>query len=350
LLIGLFIDFEKQKKRSIIISLSGFLAVIALSFIPTMFLSSVANNRSIGYVLNSGNRLLTTIPAWLRLWNLEYLFDKGDLFAYRASTKEIGVFLSIFIIPYIAGLFYFIKNFSRKNFPLLFVGLFALVAGLPSALTSNTPYSTRVVPMLIPLCIIIALGIEQIDLFLSKYRKTQIIISFIFGVVLIYQISLFTYIYFVHFRSTSQPEFMQASVKVSQYLKTEMTKKPDQPIYFLTDKTCGPWSFDTLFLWYFADLPNQPMIKWNNAYRQVRYNSSVGPFNAYSNPKFTIPTGKIKNIILFPGYKTNTGPGINVRCGSFLPTISTKNEKIDKIFYAYDDINRDPFYVVSENR
>jgi hypothetical protein len=351
--ISLFWGFEKQPKRQIQIPLFGFLAVIGLGFIPSFFLSSVANSRSIGYVLNSEfmTRLSSAIPAWLRLWNLEYLFDKGDRFAYRASTKEIGVFLSIFIIPYIVGLFYFVKNFSRKKFPLLFLGLFALVAGLPSALTSSIPYSTRVLPMLIPFCILIALGIEQIGLFLSKYNKQiQIIISFIFGVILVYQILLFSYIYFVHFRSTSQPEFTQASVKVSQYIKAEMTKNPEKPIYFLNDKTCGPWTFDALFLWYFADLPNQSMIKWNNAYRQVRYHAPMGPFDAYSSPKLAIPTGKIENITLFPGYKMNTGPGIYTMCGSHLPAINAKTEKIDKIFYLYEDIQWDPFYVVSETR
>jgi 4-amino-4-deoxy-L-arabinose transferase-like glycosyltransferase len=352
-----FVGFENQPKKQILLSLFGFLTVIGLGFVSSIFLSPAATSRSIGYVFGTGEglsgiiaKISSAIPAWFRLWNLEYLFDKGDLFAYRASTKEIGVFLSVLIIPYIIGLFYFIKNFSRKNFALLFLGLFALVAGLPSALTSNTPYSTRVLPMLIPFCIIIALGIEQISIFLSKYnKKIQIIVSFSLGAILIYQILLFSYIYFVHFKSTSQPEFTQASVEVSQYIKTEMVKNPNKPIYFLNDKTHGGWDFEALFLWYFADLPNQPMIKWNNIYRTARYNAkNMSPFDAYS--RINIPTGQVENITLFPGNKNNTEQKIFVRNGSYLPTIDTKTEKIDKIFYTYDDIKRDPFYVVSETR
>src|ERR1035437_2565470 len=217
---SLFVNFEQRQKKQIIIALGGFMGVIILSFIPSLFLSSVATNRSLKYLLDSTGggasgivtKISSVVSSWLRLWNLEFLFDKGDIFAYRAGTKEIGIFLSIFIVPYIAGLFYFIKNFRIKNFPLLFLGLFALVAGLPSALTSDVPYSTRIVPMLIPLCILIALGIDQIDIFLSKRNKNiRIIIYLIFGVILTYQIALFSYIYFVHFKSTSQPEFPQAS-------------------------------------------------------------------------------------------------------------------------------------------
>jgi len=357
--ISLFCGFEKQPKKQIIISLIGFLIVIVLGFIPTLIFSSVATSRSLKYLLEStgGNGLsgITTkissiVSSWLRLWNFEFLFDKGDIFGYRSGTKEIGIFLSIFIIPYIAGLFYFVKNFKIKNFSLLFLGLFALVAGFPSALTSDVPYATRIVPMLIPLCILIALGIEQISLFLSKYSKwVQIIISFIIGVILIYQILLFSYIYFVHFRSTSQPEFPQASVEVSQYIKSALVKNPQKPISFLNDTTCGPWTFDALFLWYFADLPNNQMIKWNNVYRTARYNAKdMSPFDAYW--RIAIPTGKVENITLFPGYRKDEGQGIFVRCGFHLANTDTKKEKIDKIFYLHEDIQTDPFYIVSETR
>jgi hypothetical protein len=355
---SLFVNFEQRQKKQIIIALSGFMGVIILSFIPSLFLSSVATNRSLKYLLDSTGggtsgivtKISSVISSWLRLWNLEFLFDKGDIFAYRAGTKEIGIFLSIFIVPYIAGLFYFIKNFRIKNFPLLFLGLFALVAGLPSALTSGVPYSTRIVPLLIPFCILIALGIEQIDLFLSKRNLTvKTLVYGLCGIILIYQIGLFSYIYFVHFKSTSQPEFPQASVEVSKYIQAEMTKNPNKPIYFLNDKTCGPWTFDTLALWYFADLPNQPMIKWNNAYRASRYNAkNMSPFDAYGS--ITIPTGQVKNITLFPGYNSTTGSKIFIRCGFHLPTLDLKSEKIDKIFYLHEDIQTDPFYVVSETR
>jgi hypothetical protein len=153
----------------------------------------------------------------------------------------------------------------------------------------------------------------------------------------------------VHFRSTSQPEFPKASVEVANYIKTEMIKNPNKPIYFMNDKTCGPWTFDALALWYFADLPNQPMIKWNNAYRTARYDAkNMSPFDAYS--RINIPTGQIENITLFPGYKKTKGQGMFIRCGFNLPNINTKIEKIDKIFYTYEDIERDPFYVVSETR
>jgi len=359
LVTSFFVNFEDRPKRQIQISLCGFFAVIVLSFIPSLFLSSTATSRSLNYLLENSSghglsavisKLSSVVSSWLRLWNLEFLFDKGDFFAYRAGTREIGIFLSVFVIPYIVGLFYFIKNFRLKNFSLLFLGLFALVAGLPSALTSDVPYATRIVPMLIPLCILIALGIDQISLFLSKYnRKVQTIIYLIFAVILVYQILLFSYIYFVHFRSTSQAEFPKASVELGQYLKTEITKNPNKPISFLNNTTCGPWTFDALFLWYFADLPNQPMIKWNNAYRTARYSDkSVFPFEAYW--KINIPTGKIGNVTLFPGYKNNVGSGMFVRCGFHLQNTDLKKEKIDKIFYLYEDIQTNPFYVVSETR
>jgi 4-amino-4-deoxy-L-arabinose transferase-like glycosyltransferase len=361
-LVSFFVSFEGKPKKQTCMALFGFLIVAGLSFIPNFIFASTANDRSLrlSYLLEdtSGtgplsiitSKISSVVSSWIYLFNLEFLFDKGDIFAYRSGTKEIGIFLSIFIIPYITGIFYYIKTFRLKNFPLLFLGLFALVAGLPSALTSGVPYASRMIQMLIPLCILIGLGIEQILEFLSKRdKKLQAMIYLIVGIVLLYQIGLFSYIYFVHFKSTSQPEFPQASVEVSKYIKAEMIKNPSKPIYFLNNTTCGLWTFDALVLWYFADLPNNQMIKWNNSYRTARYNTkNMSPFDAYWN--ITIPTDKVKNITLFPGYKATTGPATFVRCGFHLPTMDLKKEKIDEIFYLHEDIKTDPMYVVSETK
>jgi hypothetical protein len=330
----------------------------ALTFIPGM-LNKVADKRSLNYIregtdgtlmgiIKNKPRLLIT--SWLHILDFQLLFKRGDLFAFRHGTKEQGLYLGIFAIPLIIGFFYSLKNWSKKSFSLPYIFLLLLITGVPSALTSNTPYGTRIVPVLIPLTLILALGVNYILAFLASKKMTIRLASY--GVlisILFYQVFQFSHIYFVHFKTTSLPEFPKASTDMAIFIKDVKENNPDKQIFFLADSSCRHWSFDSLYLWYFADLDNDQMAVWNNQFRDKRYAYEGSPFDAYDN--ISIPSGKVENIFLYPGYKAldNAEKGsMMVKCGVHLPNINTDREKVLKIFYMFEEQKSDPYYVVTE--
>lgn len=345
----LFKSIHVTKKQYIPVAI--FLGAVAITFIPTI-LFPFADTRQLKLIQWHGfSQLITIGISSIRLWNLEFLFDKGDFFAFRHGTKEAGIFLLLFAIPFVAGIFWSIQNVARKNFSLLFLILLAVVAGLPSSITADSPYGTRIVPMLIPYSLLIALGTSVLFSWGQKQKKVwQRVLVVIVALVLIFQTSLFSYIYFVDFKQTSEPEFSSAPVQLATYLEKLHGRNPTSTIYFLADRNCHAWENEGLLLWYFADLPNTPLIQWNNVYRQARYASGMSPFDAYDH--IAIPSSlKIAplNIVLFPGYNTvqKAKKGdIFVTCWFQANTI-TASQKITAHFSLYPDINRDTIYTVS---
>lgn len=358
LLLCFLFRFAEIKRKNIYLS-SIFLGIVALTFIPTIIFP-FADARQLNLIaLEKGQSILMALflkaravfDSYIRLWNLEFLFDKGDLFAYRHGTKELGIFLLVYIVPYILGIFWTIKHTTQKNFSIIFLLILALVAGLPSSLSSDVPYGTRVIPMLIPYVIIISLGISVLFAWLQKQtRMVQIGMITFFTIILAYQAGLFSYVYFVDFRATSLAEFPTAPVQLASYITNFRAKDPTTPIYFLSDNTCHLWGNDALQLWYFTNLNNKEMIAWNTVYRDVRYAYTGSPFDAYD--RVTIPPFYVKssNIYLFSGYdaqsKSKKG-SVLIRCGFTLPTIDKQHETLTKVIYADDRTKQDPYYVIS---
>jgi len=101
-------------------------------------------------------------------------------------------------------------------------------------------------------------------------------------------------------------------------------------------------------LWYFADLPNKEMIKWDNVFREMRYKQQSSPFDAYDSvmqPRF-----RAANIILNAEEdEISHAPGgsIIIRCGYHLPNIEPVREKIIHVYYMYQTEKQDPFYVMT---
>lgn len=351
-----FVKPDKVSLSHLRSSLLLFLGFIAVSFIPSI-LNPKVDKRPLSYIVDNEKgpilpilfrKSLSVIASWLWIFNLEFLFDKGDVFAFRHGTRESGIFLSIFLPPFIWGIFSVIRDFSKKNFSYVFVLLLLVICGIPSALTSSTPYGPRLLPMMIPLCLLVTIGVYESVMWLSKRdQKIAVALWFVLLAVLSYQIVWFAHIYFVHFRKDSLPEFPQASRELGQFIKEYRQKEPSTNLYLFNERSCRPWGHDDLHVWYFADLPNTGMIAWNNAFRVIRYNYG-SPFDAYDGAK--IPSYTFGTIHLYPGYKTvdNASSGsLIARCGIHLPSINQKSEKILKIFYVYPEEQREVLYVVT---
>lgn len=356
-LLGVFnINFEFKRKNLITIPLI-FLTTSILVYIPAL-LNPIFDKRPISYIKEGTDGTLLGIitkkpflmlNSWLYMFDFQFLFKKGDLFAFRHGTKEQGLFLSIFAIPFILGILAVIRRYSRTSFAIPFLIILTLIIGFPSALTSNTPYGTRILPILIPFSIFVALGIEII---IQKTEKLKPVVKFpiyfVTIVAIFFQIFLFYHIYFVHFKKTSLPEFPKASRDMALFVKNFKAENEQTPIYFMTERSCRQWAHDDLHLWYFADLDSNEMVKWNNKFREERYRNG-SPFDNYDAA--TIPSHTFENIHLYPGYEAlenSAKDSLIVRCGLHLDDIDESKEEIIKIFYMYQDEMRDPYYVITK--
>lgn len=356
-LMGLFKFTFGQNRKNVILYSLFFLGICFIGYIPGL-LHPVFDKRPLGYIKEGTNGtvigVLTTKPklmlsSWLYMFDFQFLFKKGDLFAYRHGTKEQGLFLEIFVIPFVLGLMGLIRRYSNRSLGIPFLVILTLVIGLPSALTSSTPYGTRILPILIPFSIFIAIGVDM--LFNLTDRLNYWLRTGIYALsigILFFQIFLFSHIYFIHFKTTSLPEFPKAATDMALFVRDYKQTHPKSIIYFLNDRSCRAWSHDDLHLWYFADLDSRQMTKWNNMFRTKRYKHG-SPFDAYDRE--IIPTYSFDNIVLFPGYeKMAKAPAgsLLVKCGIHLLNIKTSNEKIIKVFYLYEHEQREFYYVLSE--
>lgn len=349
------IDVEKKK---IILSSLFFILISVISYIPFV-LNPEIDKRPLGYVLSAdGKSFLVTIfekavsvfSSWLSIWNFEYLFLKGDLFGYRHGTKEIGAFLSIFSIPLVLGIIYFIKHFSFRSFSMIFILLLIVISGLPSALTYSSAYGPRFLPMIIPLVILISFGLSKLTIYADKLRlNLKIIVYAAISIFLIYQISHYYHIYFTHFEEKSLPEFPDAPINAIRYAKSELSESTQNKLYFLNGKSCLPWGYDELKLWYFARLDNKEMVKWNNLFRQQRF-ATGNPFGSYDD--LLRPTYSFKNIVIHPSHEEMArapAGSILIRCGLHANDINREKEEI-KLFYMYERQKREILYVVSKKK
>lgn len=335
-----------------LLTTTGFLGFSLLSFIPG-FLNPQINKRTLGYVFADKNaifiKLMKVASSYLRGFNLEFLFSKGDIFAYRSGTKTVGIFLSIFLPTFLAGFFILIRMFRKKEFSWFVFVILLLVCGLPSALTWDVPYGPRFLPMIIPLTLLLSLGCEALFETLGKQKKIiRIAVSSVLLALLLYQIAYFTDAYFVRFAITSEPEFVSSTKEMSLYVTDFAKKNPNNLVYFLNDTQCASWRYETLHLWYFGNLDNKKMTVWDKKYRDQRV-ATGNPFAAYDF--LPTPEGKIDNIILHPSLEkmvSASSGSLLVHCGISLPDLNPKTEKIEKVFYLYPETQKSPEYVVSK--
>ena len=341
-------SFKINRKNTIRASLF-FLLVTFVSYIP-FIINPEIDKRPFGYLSTfRKSDLLTIASSWFRIWDFEFLFLKGDPFGFRHSNQETGLFLGVMIFPLMAGIGYFLKKLDLKNFSHVFIILLLITAGLPSSLTHFAPYGPRLLPMIIPITILLALGTERLIVLIVRQKdRVRYLFSFLFLVVLFYQIGYYAHIYFVHFPKKSLSEFPSASIEVVKFIKEEYNENSQKVIYFLNGKNCLAWGHDELKLWYFVDLENREMIKWNNLYREIRYNTD-SPFFSFSldRPRFVYKNNLILNASHSEMSQASSS-SLLVRCGIHGPDINKDSEKIVKRFYMYPREKRDIIYVVSE--
>ena len=144
-----------------------------------------------------------------------FLFDKGG----EKTVHNLGYFGNLYIFDVIllcAGLFFLI---SRRDPALAIIGLWLLVAPLPSALTLDPQNSTRFYPILPAFIFLSSYGAYYLYVLLTQNRLRSILLVGLTGLFL-FNVLLFMDGYFVHM-SIQRARFWDYGYKQSVQLSQQ---------------------------------------------------------------------------------------------------------------------------------
>lgn len=125
-------------------------------------------------------------------YSFDFLFLSGDTNP-RHSIQLVGNLYLIQLFPLLLGLFFL---FARKQWWLLPLLFWLLLAPVPAAMTSAVPHSLRSLPMVLPLTVLSAYGVVE---FLSLVGKRKSISGLLLGMFLLAFILEFFRYLFIYF-------------------------------------------------------------------------------------------------------------------------------------------------------
>jgi len=162
------IIFDKKNIKTLIMAI-----VLGLILVfPTIKLMTTAGflSRLNSLKINGFKEFLSLYTAY---FSPRYLFGLGDA-SPRSSYPDLAPFLFWQLPFFILGIIWlFEKNKNeKKDFKFLII-LLMVASPVPASMTRDPFYTIRALPLVLPLTILIALGIEK---FLKKYKKIGILI------------------------------------------------------------------------------------------------------------------------------------------------------------------------------
>lgn len=216
--------FLKNKKRII---LAIFLFVITQ--IPhVLILQSGAFSRRFDQVSYFGNqsnnqsKILSigkiTLNNYLIYYSPKNLFFDSDINLGR-SMPGLSVFYNWFLIPFLIGIWYLLKNRSSNNTKI--IGLLLLITPLPASFTGDFFYPLRTLDFLWTLTLVISLGLFQIYL-LFRSNITKL---FVFGIFLSYSLFSLYISYFILFKYEKAKDYGYAYTKLMDKLPEYSNKQ-----------------------------------------------------------------------------------------------------------------------------
>ena len=192
------------------------------------------------------NRRVLYALSWLEKYtshfNLNFLFLNGDEVP-RSKNPEMGQLYLIELPFLLIGIFVLLKHQSSKALKYLVISLL-LISPLASSLTFQAPSALRALPMVIPLSILIALGLNYFILWLLKIKAWKFFVSWL--LFLGYCFSIFYYLdsYYNHAPSRYSFAWNRGFSEIIPLIESE--KNNYQNIY-LTNKYDQPY---ILYLFY----------------------------------------------------------------------------------------------------
>ncbi len=155
---------------------------------------------------------LKNLPAY---FSADYLFNRGDQNP-RSSIKIMGEFYKIDTVFLVIGVLALVYLRTKSAF---FILTWALLAPLPSALSSPTPNSTRALFMMGSLHLISAYGATTI-VQLLKHKRLQILAALVILGVLGYEFFGFAKYYFIEYAKKDAIEWQYGLKEVVDYIET----------------------------------------------------------------------------------------------------------------------------------
>jgi len=179
-------------------------------------INRITHNRRVLYFLSWAEKYASH-------FDLNFLFINGDEVP-RSKSPEMGQLYLIELPLLLFGIFSIFKNPKYKNLKLLTL-LWLLISPLASSLTFQAPSALRALPMVIPLIVLIAIGLDSINF------------SYFFIIFYPFFILYFLDAYFIHQQqrypfanNLGTKEIVDyINIHKNQYQNIYLTDKYDQP-------------------------------------------------------------------------------------------------------------------------
>lgn len=221
----------KRKIYLIVILLLGILLLPLFSDLVYHLKPSRANSESIindigvGRLLSKhsnpiekGQIILKAVVDKYSTYNsLDYLFFSGATILPKDNPYQFGFLLSIFLIPFIWGL-YNLRTYFNNHSNFIYFLLFA--TPFVASLTEGELNNWRSLPQLLPVSIITAVGV----LYFWDFMKKNVWMKTLSGVALLISLFYFCLIYFIHFPLESAEGYQYGYKQISIYLNKHYTE------------------------------------------------------------------------------------------------------------------------------
>lgn len=235
----------------------------------------------VGLVLNIPNLLLITTPAfWIKnsqfdlgyITNfLMYLSPKTLFFVnpdidLQHTIPKISIMFDWMAAPYLIGLYLLLKKIKQPGYK--FVMMYAIVSLIPAVFSGHFLSTQRSFVFVVPLCIAIGLGIDQILKILKPNLRIVVV-----GLVCIYSLIILYSSYFVIFPKERANAWNWGYDQVAKFVQQNSDQK------FLLDDTRNPRAYSLLL--YYLKVPPQNYQDQVDPYYKNNYYSAPDPAKVY---------------------------------------------------------------------
>src|SRR3990172_10839382 len=185
------------------------------------------------------------VLRYLNHFSPAFLFSSGDWSNPRHAVPFHGYFYLIEVIPFAIGLFLLFSRPKTAGFWLLILWMF--IAPLPSAFSRDIVSGVRSLPLAVPLCILVGVGLNYV--FSKRVGMVLYSLLFIGSVVYFMDIYIVHYSYYFakHWLSPYKQAISVVNKNYSQYNRIVFTDTLGQPyIFFLFYNRVDPRQLGSL--------------------------------------------------------------------------------------------------------
>lgn len=173
--------------------------------------------------------------AFIREFLSQYInyLSPGSLFLFTNSDLPgLTVFYSWMIIPFFLGMYFLGRN-KKENYS-KFIFILLILSPIPAALTKDPFLTRRAMPMVLPIFLIVAFGINRILAAFSKIRFSSLICSVIIFLVFVGSVIFLWRSYFVFFTHEKARQWQYGYEDLALYISSH----PND--YFIIDQGRHP--------------------------------------------------------------------------------------------------------------